>query len=240
MPRRSSSGHELAPRLLSGADHDRVDVEHLRLAVDRDVQAGVVDAARTRRRRACRRRASSAACGGSSRSSSRVPRRPCVSLRCSSHTLRAAAARARRLQPAALAHSRRRCPTRRETPRSRDRRRRRRCVPVRRVARGQELGDVEADAARADDRHACARACSRPLDDVDVARDLRMVDARRSPARAARCPVASDHVVEAARDRRASTRRFDARRRRRAARAACGNSAASRRTPPCRECAARG
>jgi hypothetical protein len=34
---------EVAPRLLARADHDRVDVQYARLAVDTDVQPGVVD-----------------------------------------------------------------------------------------------------------------------------------------------------------------------------------------------------
>ena len=44
MPAPRSSATQLAPRLLAGADDDRVDVEQLRLAVDADVQTGVVDA----------------------------------------------------------------------------------------------------------------------------------------------------------------------------------------------------
>ena len=37
------SASQVAHRLLPGAQHDVVDVEHPRLAVDREVQPGVVD-----------------------------------------------------------------------------------------------------------------------------------------------------------------------------------------------------
>ena len=143
------------------------------------------------------------------------------------------------MQSAALRDSRRRCPTRRETPRSRDRRdvavaR----VPVRRVAGGQELGDVEADAAGADDRDRAPRGLrarrrcrrsSRPWDGR----------CRGSRARAARCR--SRRSRRRSRARSSPSRALPERaRRRRAAPAACGSSAASRRTLPCRGCAARG
>ena len=43
MPAAVQAGDQFAPRLLARADHDRVDREHLRHAVDDDVQARVVD-----------------------------------------------------------------------------------------------------------------------------------------------------------------------------------------------------
>ena len=49
-------------------------------------------------------------------------------------------------------------------------------MTVRGMILGEELGDVEADAARADDRHPPARVLA-SLDDLDVACDLGMIDA---------------------------------------------------------------
>src|ERR1700693_1541312 len=49
-------------------------------------------------------------------------------------------------------------------------------VTVGRMIFGEQLGDVETDAARADDGHSLARALA-SFDDLDVARDLGMIDA---------------------------------------------------------------
>ena len=56
----------------------------------------------------------------------------------------------------------------------------------------EELADVEADAARADDRDALAGHLS-PHDDVRVARDLRMIDAGN--VRRARDDAGREHDV---------------------------------------------
>ena len=109
------------------------------------------------------------------------------SLRCRSHTLRRRAMLVRGASVRRATRSRRRCPTLRGTPRSRDRRASPSLdVPVGRVLRGQEFRDVEADAAGADDRHRAARrACVLRR----CRRSSRPSDGRcpGSAARAARC-----------------------------------------------------
>ena len=101
------------------------------------------------------------------------------------------------------------------------------------LAVGEQLGDVEADAARADDRDAPAGRRGARSDDVGVAQHLGWsMPGIAGVAR--RTPVASDDAVEArrgelVRGRAVAEPDVDAER----GEARAGSSAASRRTPPC-------
>src|SRR4029079_4119564 len=164
---------EVAPWLLARANDDRVDGEHPRHTRDAKMQAVDVDAL--------------VGDAGEHRHAATTKQRapdPAGRLReVLAHFRRLALKKpdaARRLRPPRFADATRACQHRIDAPFVAERIERVRVVVV---PMRQQLGDVETDAAGADDRDSLAGGAS-SFDDVDVARDARMREAfERGPAR---------------------------------------------------------